>query len=41
MNIVTAAGESKTLNPYTDPEYFCAVRGGGGNAWGVGIIWKN
>jgi hypothetical protein len=33
--IVTPSGEAKTLNPYTDPEYFWALRGGGGSAWGV------
>ncbi|KAF8244059.1 FAD-binding domain-containing protein [Wilcoxina mikolae CBS 423.85] len=33
--IVTATGSHKTLNPYTDPSYFYAIRGGGGNAWGV------
>lgn len=35
MKIITPAGEYVTLNKYTDPEYFWAVRGGGGSAWGV------
>jgi hypothetical protein len=35
MNLVTADGEYKTINAYNDPEYFYAVRGGGGSAWGV------
>lgn len=35
INLVTAEGEHKTLNKYCDPEYFWAVRGGGGSAWGV------
>ncbi|KAF3479904.1 FAD binding domain-containing protein [Arthroderma uncinatum] len=35
VNIVTASGEAKTINHYTDPDYFFALRGGGGNAWGV------
>lgn len=35
MTIVTPAGDHVTLNQYTDPDYFWAVRGGGGGAWGV------
>lgn len=35
VNIVTAFGQTKTLNPYTDAEHFWAIRGGGGNAWGI------
>lgn len=33
--IVTPRGEVKTLNQYTNPDYFWAIRGGGGSAWGV------
>ena len=33
--IVTPCGDHVVLNQYTDPEYFWAIRGGGGNAWGV------
>ncbi|KAI9840689.1 MAG: hypothetical protein M1837_001365 [Sclerophora amabilis] len=35
VKLVTAEGEHKTINGYTDPDYFYAVRGGGGSAWGV------
>jgi FAD binding domain len=35
MSLVTPRGEHVILNEYTDPEYFWAVRGGGGSAWGV------
>ncbi|KAL2818747.1 hypothetical protein BDW59DRAFT_181875 [Aspergillus cavernicola] len=35
MSIVSADGEHHVINPYSDPEYFWAVRGGGGSAWGV------
>lgn len=35
MSIVSADGEHRVINSYTDPEYFWAVRGGGGSAWGV------
>jgi hypothetical protein len=35
MEIVTPCGKHVVLNEYTDPEYFWAVRGGGGNSWGV------
>ncbi|KAI9368655.1 hypothetical protein BJX61DRAFT_550263 [Aspergillus egyptiacus] len=35
MSIVSAAGEHLVLNRYSDPEYFWAVRGGAGSAWGV------
>lgn len=32
---MTATGEHKIINQNTDPDYFYAVRGGGGSAWGV------
>ncbi|KOC15294.1 FAD binding domain protein [Aspergillus flavus AF70] len=35
VTIVSADGEHRVLNTYTDPDYFWAVRGGGGSAWGV------
>lgn len=35
MTIFTPTGEHVTINEYSDPEYFWAVRGGGGSAWGV------
>lgn len=35
MSIVTPKGKHVTINDYTDPEYFWAVRGGAGSAWGV------
>ncbi|PSN68612.1 FAD/FMN-containing protein [Corynespora cassiicola Philippines] len=35
VNVVTATGETKTLNEFTDSEHFWAIRGGGGNSWGV------
>lgn len=35
MSIVSADGEHDVINRYSDPEYFWAVRGGGGSAWGV------
>ncbi|EEP82063.1 predicted protein [Uncinocarpus reesii 1704] len=35
VNLVDAKGERRTLNQYTDPEYFYALRGGGGCAWGI------
>jgi len=35
MTIVTPTGEHVRLNKYTDPDYFWAVRGGGGSVWGV------
>lgn len=38
VTLVNAQGQHVTLNDYTDPDYFYAVRGGGGNSWGVGII---
>lgn len=37
MSIVTPSGRFVTINEYSDPEYFWAVRGGGGSAWGVVI----
>jgi hypothetical protein len=33
--IVTPSGDAKTLNRYSDPDHFWALRGGGGSAWGV------
>lgn len=33
--IVTPCGEHVVLNEYTDPDYFWAIRGGGGNSWGA------
>ncbi|KAH8697409.1 FAD binding domain protein [Talaromyces proteolyticus] len=35
MTIVSADGTHRTVNNNTDPDYFWALRGGGGNAWGV------
>lgn len=35
VTIVDAKGKTRTLNQYTDPDYFYAIRGGGGNSWGV------
>ncbi|QMW39082.1 hypothetical protein G4B11_002362 [Aspergillus flavus] len=35
VTIVSADGEHRVLNTYTDPDYFWAVRGGGGSAWGI------
>ncbi|KAA8650336.1 hypothetical protein EYZ11_000705 [Aspergillus tanneri] len=35
MTIVSADGEHRVINRFTDPDYFWAVRGGGGSAWGV------
>ena len=35
VSIVTPSGEHVVLNEHTDPEYFWAARGGGGNVWGV------
>lgn len=35
--LVNARGEHVTINPYTDPDHFWALRGGGGSAWGVGL----
>ncbi|KAF1817328.1 FAD/FMN-containing protein [Eremomyces bilateralis CBS 781.70] len=35
VSLVTATGEAKIVNQYTDPDYFYAVRGGGGSSWGV------
>ncbi|WEW60423.1 hypothetical protein PRK78_005909 [Emydomyces testavorans] len=35
VNLVDANGEARTINQYTDPDYFYALRGGGGSAWGV------
>ena len=35
MSIVSADGKHRVINRYSDPEYFWAVRGGAGNAWGV------
>lgn len=35
MTIVSADGIHRTINNHTDPDYFWALRGGGGNSWGV------
>lgn len=35
VEIVTASGDTKILNEHTDYEHFWAVRGGGGNSWGI------
>ncbi|OAG40581.1 hypothetical protein AYO21_05282 [Fonsecaea monophora] len=35
IKLVNAQGEHVTINQYTDPDYFWALRGGGGSAWGV------
>ncbi|OAL47121.1 FAD/FMN-containing protein [Pyrenochaeta sp. DS3sAY3a] len=35
VDIVTASGETKTLNQYTNTDHFWAIRGGGGNSWGI------
>ncbi|ERF73264.1 hypothetical protein EPUS_03096 [Endocarpon pusillum Z07020] len=35
VDLVTADGSYQTINAYTDPDYFYALRGGGGSAWGV------
>ncbi|KAK2757894.1 hypothetical protein FQN54_004300 [Arachnomyces sp. PD_36] len=35
VNLVNADGEHITINSYCDPEYFYAIRGGGGSSWGV------
>ncbi|KAE8371861.1 hypothetical protein BDV26DRAFT_298399 [Aspergillus bertholletiae] len=35
ISIVSADGEHRVLNAHADPDYFWAVRGGGGSAWGV------
>jgi hypothetical protein len=35
VNIVTAAGDTKTLNAYTDKDHFWAIRGGAGSSWGI------
>jgi hypothetical protein len=32
---VTPTGKLKTLNKYSDPDHFWALRGGGGCSWGV------
>src|SRR5262249_7650840 len=33
--IVTADGQTRTLNACSDPELFWALKGGGGGSWGV------
>ncbi|KAK2741352.1 hypothetical protein FQN57_005636 [Myotisia sp. PD_48] len=35
VNLVDARGNLRTVNKHTDPDYFYALRGGAGNAWGV------
>ncbi|GAB1192745.1 hypothetical protein APSETT444_001941 [Aspergillus pseudonomiae] len=44
VSIVSADGGHRVLNAYTDPEYFWAIRGGGGSAWGnltIGLVQLN
>lgn len=36
--VINALGELVVLNEYTDPDYFWALRGGGGSAWGVSSL---
>ncbi|KAL2869175.1 FAD/FMN-containing protein [Aspergillus lucknowensis] len=33
--IVSADGQHRVLNDFSDPDFFWAIRGGGGSAWGV------
>lgn len=35
ISVVDPQGNHKILNQYTDPDYFWAIKGGGGSAWGV------
>jgi hypothetical protein len=35
VTLVNAQGKHVTINEHTDPDYFWAIRGGGGSAWGV------
>ncbi|ETI20394.1 hypothetical protein G647_08429 [Cladophialophora carrionii CBS 160.54] len=35
VTLVNAQGKHITVNQHTDPDYFWALRGGGGSAWGV------
>ncbi|KAL4897457.1 FAD binding domain protein [Aspergillus ambiguus] len=35
VTIVSADGKYRVLNAFTNPDYFWAIRGGGGSAWGV------
>ncbi|OAP54750.1 hypothetical protein AYL99_11198 [Fonsecaea erecta] len=35
VKLVNSQGKHVTVNQYTDPEYFYALRGGGGSTWGV------
>ncbi|EXJ69227.1 oxidoreductase [Cladophialophora psammophila CBS 110553] len=35
VKLVNAQGKHVTVNQYTDADYFYALRGGGGSAWGV------
>jgi hypothetical protein len=35
VTLVNAQGKHVTVNQHTDPDYFWALRGGGGSAWGV------
>lgn len=37
VSLVNAKGQHLVLNQHTDPDYFYAIRGGGGSAWGVSI----
>lgn len=41
MSIVSADGEHRVINAYSDPDYFYAVRAGGGSAWGVRVMSMN
>lgn len=34
-SIVSADGQHRVVNAFSDPDYFWAIRGGGGSAWGV------
>lgn len=35
VHLVTPQGRRVVLNAFSDPDYFWAIRGGGGSAWGV------
>ena len=35
IEIVTADGQLRTVNAYSSPDLFWALRGGGGGTWGV------
>jgi hypothetical protein len=38
VELVDPKGDVKTINQFTDPDHFYAVRGGGGNSWGVSFV---